>query len=286
MGRLDGKVAFITGAARGQGRSHAIRLAQEGADIIASDLCAEIETSPFPLATAEQLAETAKLVEAEDRRIITGVADVRDQGQLDDLVQQGLSEFGHIDIALGNAGILTYNDVWNVTDVQWNEMIDINLTGVWRTMKAVLPSMIEKGRGGSIILTSSIYGLNGSATLAHYSAAKYGVIGLAQSAALELAQHNIRVNTVNPTFVNTDMIHNQALYKQFLQNDNPTREQFAAAAETMNALPTPWVEPVDISNAILWLASDEARYVTGISVPVDAGWGIQHNVGHWVPPIQ
>lgn len=283
MGRLDGKVAFVTGAARGQGRSHAIRLAQEGADIIASDICTEIETSPFPLATEAQLAETAKLVEELDRRIITGVADVREQGALDELVERGLSEFGRIDIALGNAGILSYNDVWALSDAQWDEMIDINLKGVWRTVKAVTPAMIEAGNGGSIVLTSSIYGLNGSATLAHYSAAKYGVVGLAQSAALELAPHMIRVNTVHPTFVNTDMIHNRSLYKQFFPNiENPTREQFAEAATSLNTLPVPWVEPVDISNAVLWLASDESRYVTGIGIPVDAGFLIKHNVGAWI----
>ena len=272
MARMDGKVAFITGAARGQGRSHALRLAEEGADIVAVDVCRQLESVPYPMATPDDLAETAKLVEELDRRIVAREADVRDSAQLEAAVSEGLSEFGHIDVVCANAGIFSTASAWDITEQMWQEMIDVNLAGVWRTVKAVVPSMMERGQGGSIILTSSAAGLIAYPNLAHYVAAKHGVTGLMRALSIELAPKRIRVNSVHPTTVSTDMIHNSAIYNVFLPDlDNPSREDVAAAMQLTNALPIPWVESVDISNAVLWLASDEARYVTGVALPVDAG---------------
>jgi SDR family mycofactocin-dependent oxidoreductase len=270
---MEGKVALITGAARGQGRSHAIRLAEEGADIIALDLCEQIEGVTYDMATPEDLEETVRLVEKLDRRIVARQADVRNQSQLDAVVAEGLSEFGHIDVVCANAAISGNVTFVDMTDKQWDDMIGVNLTGVYRTIKAALPPMIEAGRGGSIIITSSVAGFKGLGFLAHYTAAKHGVVGLMRSLVQEVSQHRIRVNTVNPGCVDTDMLHNEVGYKLFEpDNPHPTRESFAKVVQTLAALPEPWVEPVDISNAVLYLASDESRYVTGISVPVDLGW--------------
>lgn len=272
MGRVSGKVAFISGAGRGQGRSHAIRLAQEGADIIAFDLSEQLSTVPYAGSTPEDLAETVRLVEQLDRRIIARKVDVRDQVGLDDLVAEGVAEFGSVDIVLGNAGIMSLAPTWKITDDEWNETIDINLTGVWRTCKAAIPHMIEGGRGGSIILTSSTAGINGFGNLAHYVAAKHGVVGLMRTMANELAEYFIRVNSVHPTNTATDMILNEPTYRLFApQFEHPTQEDAKPAFVNMNLLPIPWVEPVDISNAILFLASDEGRYITGVTLPVDAG---------------
>lgn len=272
MGRVDGKVAFITGAARGQGREHAVTLAREGADIIAVDVCGELDTVPYPLSTPDDLVQTAKLVEDLDRRIVIRQADVRDSGQLDAAVQAGLNDFGHIDIVCANAGILSSAPTDELTDQQWDEMIDVNLTGVWRTCKAVIPSMKAAGRGGSIILTSSVLGLRGIGNVAHYVAAKHGVVGLMRALAAELAGHNIRVNTVNPINVDTDMIHNKMFYSVFMpDNPNPTRADAEIAFGGATMMPIPWVQSSDISNAVLFLASDESRYITGVALPIDAG---------------
>jgi (+)-trans-carveol dehydrogenase len=268
-GRVAGKVAFITGAARGQGRSHAIRLAQEGADIIAVDVCEDVATVPYGGATEADLAETVKQVEALDRRIIATKADVRDFGQLKAAVDDGVAQLGKLDIVSANAGIFSHAPTAELTEEQWQTMIDINLTGVWRTCKAAIPHLIAND-SGAIVITSSVAGLEGGPNFAHYVSAKHGVIGLMRTLALELAPHHIRVNTINPTNVATDMILNDDLYRLF-NPGAPTRAGFEQVADTMNALPVPWVEPVDISNALLFLASDEGRYVTGITFPVDAG---------------
>ncbi len=270
---MDGKVAFITGAARGQGRSHALRLAEEGAEIIAVDLCRPIDTVPYELPTPDDLAETAKLVEEFDRRIIAREADVRDLGRLQQVVQEGLSEFGHIDVVCANAGIGTVGPALEIDEQVWGEMIDINLTGVWKTIKAAVPPMVERGRGGAVIITSSVAGLFGFPNLAHYSAAKHGVVGLMRTLAQELAPHMIRVNTVNPTTVNTPMVMSDMFYRLVRPDlENPTSADMAEAFVGLNALPVPWIEPIDVSNAVLWLASDEARYITGVALPVDAGF--------------
>ncbi|TQS43095.1 mycofactocin-coupled SDR family oxidoreductase [Cryptosporangium phraense] len=270
MGKLDGKVAFITGAARGQGRSHAIRLAQEGADIIAVDIAAQIPTVAYPMATPDDLAETAKQIEALDRRIFTQQADVRDFAALEAAVKAGVAELGPIDIVLANAGIAPQGGPEPDQIATWNDVIGTNLTGVWNTVMAAAPAMIERGQGGAIVLTSSTQGLkgtggDGTAATTAYAASKHGVVGLMRSFTNWLAQYSIRVNSVHPTGVNTPMVNNEVI-QGWLERDP------AVASMMQNLLPVPMVEPVDISNAILWLVSDEARYVTGVTLPVDAGF--------------
>lgn len=272
MNRVQGKVAFISGAARGQGRQHALRLAEEGADIIAIDACTDIESTPYDLPTLDDLEETSRQVKALGGNIVHKQADVRDSNQLDEAVSAGLERFGHIDIVCANAAILSTAPTEQLTDNQWQEMIDINLTGVWRTCKATIPSMKAAGRGGSIVITSSIAGLRGLPNIAHYTAAKHGVVGLMKAMASELAEHMIRVNTVNPIHVDTPMIHNKGFYEVFCPGiENPTRQQIEDAFGSALMLPVPWLQPIDVSNAVLFLASDEARYITGISLPVDGG---------------
>jgi SDR family mycofactocin-dependent oxidoreductase len=272
MGRVEGKVAFITGAARGQGRSHAIRLAEEGADIIAIDVCEAVPTNDIPPATEEDLAETVRQVEALDRRIVATKADVRDYDAVKSAMDAGVAELGRLDIVAANAGIAgSPSAAEDISEEGWHTMIDVNLTGVWHTAKAAIPHL-KAARGGSIIITSSDAGLFGYPNLAHYVSAKHGVVGLMRTLALELANDMIRVNSIHPTTVATDMVLNDTIYRLFRPDlENPTKQDFADAATAMNALPVPWVEAVDISNAVLWLGSDEARYVTGVTLPVDAG---------------
>jgi (+)-trans-carveol dehydrogenase len=271
-GRVEGKVAFITGAARSQGRSHAIRLAEEGADIIAVDIAGPVESvTAYPPATEEELAETVKAVEALDRRIVAHKADVRNPRALKEALDDGVAQLGRLDIVAANAGIYQMHPALELDDEGWQETIDINLTGVWNTVKAALPHLVASN-GGSIILTSSLAGLKGLANSVHYNAAKHGVVGIMRSIANEFAQYNIRVNSVHPTSVNTIMIQNKAVWGLFdPANPDPSRESAVPVFQSLNALPIPWVEPVDISNAILFLASDEARYITGVTLPVDAG---------------
>jgi SDR family mycofactocin-dependent oxidoreductase len=274
MGRVEGKVAFITGAARGQGRSHAIRLAQEGADIIAVDLAGQVDSVPYPMSTPDDLTETVKEVEALDRRIVATQADVRDYGAVKKALDDGVAELGRLDIVSANAGIFSFGTLADLPEQTWQDMIDTNLTGVWHAVKAAIPHLKAGGRGGSIILTSSTAGLMAIENTGHYVAAKHGVVGLMRTLALELAPDMIRVNSVHPTGVDTGMIQNAATYALFapdLAEKDRTREQLGERFQTLNALPIPWVEPVDISNAVLWLASDESRYVTGVTLPVDAG---------------
>jgi SDR family mycofactocin-dependent oxidoreductase len=266
-GKLEGKVAFITGAARGQGRSHAIRLAKEGADIIAVDICQQIATVPYPMASPEDLEETVKAVEELDRRIFAQEADVRDEAGLKAAFEAGTAEIGPVDIVLANAGIAPMS--MHEEHDAWRDVIDVNLTGVFNTVETAIPSMIARGMGGAIVLTSSTAGINGIGGPTRgglgYTAAKHGVVGLMRSYANNLAPHSIRVNSVHPTGVNTPMVVNDVM-QEWLQSD-PTLGQAMA-----NALPVGMVEPVDISNAILWLVSDDARYVTGVTLPVDAGF--------------
>jgi SDR family mycofactocin-dependent oxidoreductase len=276
-GRVEGKVAFITGAARGQGRSHALRLAQEGADIIAVDACAPIESvDKYPLATQEDLDETVAEIEKLDRRVVARVADVRDAAGLSAALGEGVAELGGLDIVVANAGIATYGLSWELSELQWQEMLDVNLTGVWHTAKAAVPHLVSQRRGGSMVFTSSIGGLKGIMQVGHYVAAKHGIVGLMRTMANELAQHRIRVNTVHPTNVDTHMIQNPGTYGMFAPDDpEPTQEKAMPGFMSLNALPVPWVEPVDISNAVLFLSSDEARYITGVALPVDAGAAVK-----------
>ena len=267
MGKLDGKVAFITGAARGQGRSHAVRLAQEGADVIAVDLCAQIDTVPYPMATSEDLQQTVKEVEALDRRIVASQADVRSLEAMQQAVREGVAQLGRLDIVLANAGIAPMGAEEDPTRA-WQDVIDVNLTGVWNTIRAAAPVMVDQGDGGAIVITSSTAGLKGiggdSGGGQGYTAAKHGVVGLMRTFANTLAQHRIRVNSVHPTGVNTPMVVNDFM-QRWLQ------EEPSAAGAISNLLPVEMIEAVDISNAILFLVSDDGRYVTGVTLPVDAG---------------
>jgi SDR family mycofactocin-dependent oxidoreductase len=265
--KLEGKVAFITGAARGQGRSHAVRLAAEGADIIAVDICRQIDAVPYPLATPEDLGQTVKEVEALDRRIVARQADVRDEAGLRAAFDAGVAQLGPADIVVANAGIATMS--LHETHEAWQVVIDVNLTGVFNTVETAIPSMIERGEGGAIVLISSSAGLAGIGGPSRgglaYTASKHGVVGLMRSYANNLARHRIRVNSVHPTGVRTPMVENDAL-REFL-TANP-----AASNAIANALPVDMVESADISAAVLWLVSDDGRYVTGVTLPVDAGF--------------
>jgi (+)-trans-carveol dehydrogenase len=272
-GRVEGKVAFITGAGRGQGRSHAVKLASEGADIIAIDILKDVEGA-LPMATPDDLAETVKLVEAQDRRIIATQADVRDSGGLAAAVDAGVGELGRLDIVVANAGIASLGGpVQDMSADNWKHTIDINLTGLWNTARASIPHLIKGGRGGSIVLTSSVGGMHAMPNMSHYVSAKHGVIGLMRSLAVELGQYNIRCNSVLPTNVNTPMFMNEGTYKMFRPDlENPTAADVEPiAAQFMHVLPHGWVEAEDVSNAILFLASDESRYITGVPLPIDLG---------------
>jgi (+)-trans-carveol dehydrogenase len=274
MGVLDGKVAFVTGAARGQGRSHARRLAEEGADIIAIDACATPGWLSYPLASEADLAQTVKEVEAAGRRIVARRADVRDLGAVRAALDEGVAELGgRLDIVCANAGIISQPvATWEIDLDQWRELIDVTLTGVFVTIKAAVPHMIAAGNGGSITLTSSGAALISGGGFADYKAAKSGVLSLTRTLACELAEHFIRVNAICPTAVDTPMIQNETLYRSFRPDlANPGREDVKAGFQTMNLLPIPWVDAADVSNAIVWLASDAARYITGVTLPVDAG---------------
>jgi (+)-trans-carveol dehydrogenase len=274
MGKLEGKVAFITGAARGQGRSHAIRLAADGADIIAVDLAAQVASVPYDMATPADLAETVKEVEALDRRIVATQADVRDYGALKAALDDGVAQLGRLDIVVANAGIFSFGRAEELPEQSWQDMIDVNLTGVWHAAKAAIPHLKAGGQGGAIVLTSSTAGLMPFENMAHYTSAKHGVVGLMRVLAVELAPDFIRVNSVHPTTVNTDMIQNSATYELFapdLPESGRTRDVLSERFQTLNALPIPWVEARDISNAVLFLASEEARFITGVTLPIDAG---------------
>lgn len=273
MSKLQGKVAFVTGAARGQGRSHALRLAADGADIVAVDICADAATVPYPLGTAEELAETAALVEKAGRRCVTATADIRSLEQLGAAVDQAKEAFGQIDILVSNAGIWSSStDSWSLDEETWQAMIDINLTGQWKTAKAVIPTMIEAGNGGAITVTSSSIGLKATAGNVHYTSAKHGVIGLVRTLAHELAPHDIRVNAICPTAVKTEMITNDSLYRLFRPDlESPSLPEVEPGLADLNMLDVSLIEPEDVSAAISWLVSDDARYVTGIALPVDAG---------------
>jgi SDR family mycofactocin-dependent oxidoreductase len=270
---LSGKVALVTGAARGQGRSHAVALAEAGADVIAVDINGPVETVGYPPATPEDMAETVALVEKLDRRIIAHQADVRDLAALKAAVDAGVAELGGLDIAVANAGIASaVAPSWELTDDIWRTMLEVNLTGVWHTTSAAIPHLIERGPGGSIVLISSTAGIRGIPNISHYNAAKHGVVGLSRTLANELAPHRIRVNTVHPTNVLTTMIDNDVLGRVFRPDlEHPTFADAAPVLRRINMWDLPWVEARDISNAVLFLASDLSRYVTGVSLPVDLG---------------
>jgi SDR family mycofactocin-dependent oxidoreductase len=272
-GRVEGKVAFITGAARGQGRSNALRLAEEGAAIIAVDICDSVPGTPYPGATPADLDETVSIVEQAGGTIRAAIADVRDVDALRSPLDRYVAELGRLDIVNANAGILLPSrPSTELSERAWQDMIDINLTGVWHTAKVAIPHLISGGRGGSVTLTGSAAALQGYPNIAHYVSAKHGLIGLMRSLALELGPHSIRVNSIHPTQVNTAMTINPSTFRVFRPDlPDPQIEDFIPASQALHVLPTPWVEPIDISNALVFLASDEARYITGVALPVDAG---------------
>lgn len=266
-GRLDGKVAFVTGAAGGLGRGHVLRMAEEGADLVIVDICGPVDTVPYPQSTPEELGEAVDEVRALDRRVVARQADVRDRAALQDAYDAGLAEFGQIDVVVANAGIapLLVEDRVQA----WHDAIDVNLTGTFHTIEVAIPSMVAAERGGSIVIVSSTAGLVGIGGASNgglgYAASKHGVVGLMRTYANNLARHSIRVNSVHPTGVATRMVTDPAIV-EFVAQDPMLSE------DAPNALPVATVEPVDVANAVLWLASDEARYVTGVTLPVDAGF--------------
>ncbi|WP_406446299.1 mycofactocin-coupled SDR family oxidoreductase [Streptomyces sp. NBC_00631] len=265
MGRMEGKVALITGGARGQGRSHAVRLAEEGADIVVTDVCHDISAElPYSLASKDELEETVKLVRETGRRCIPVQADVRSIAEMRAAVDATREEFGRLDTVVANAGVMSIGAAWELSDEAWDVNIDVNLKGPWNTVRAAAPWMIEQGEGGSIVITSSAAGIRGHVPYAHYVASKHGVVGLMKALSNELAPHRIRVNTVHPTGVSDTGITVGVPIEELAARE----PLFALVA--MNPL-APYVEPRDISNAVLFLASDEARYVTGLQFTVDAG---------------
>lgn len=265
-GRVEGKVALVTGAGRGQGRAHCVRLAEEGADVVAVDICGPLSPAiRYDMATLDDLKQTAKLVEATGRRCVIAVADVRDIGQVRAAVDAGVSELGRLNVVVANAGVISSGYSWELTDDEWDAVIDTNLKGTWNTTRATIPHLIEAGHGGSIIMISSAAGIRGHVPYSHYVASKHGVVGLMKALANELGRHDIRVNSVHPTGV-TDTGLALSKPPELLAEEEPL---FGIGA--MSVLPVESVEPRDVANAVLFLASDESRYVTGLQMTVDAG---------------
>ncbi len=272
MRRVDGKVALVTGAARGQGRSHAIRLGSEGAHLVLVDVGSPMRTTPYGLASADDLNETAALVERVGASVRTAVADVRDRGALDEIVRDAIGQFGRLDIVVANAGISGVGVLWELSRDEWQTMLDINVTGTWNTLSAAVPAMIAAGRGGSLITISSTAGLTGvTPGMGHYATTKHAVTGLARAFAVELAPYSIRSNSIHTGTVRTPMVDNALGRSLYTGTTTPTESEFGEALTRLNALPVPWLEPEDVSNAVLYLAGDESRYVTGTQVVIDAG---------------
>jgi (+)-trans-carveol dehydrogenase len=274
--RIAGRVAVVTGAARGMGRSHAIRLAEEGADIIVLDICRQVDTNPVPMPTRADLDETVRLVTRTGRRVLAFETDVRDLEAVERAFAAGVAELGRLDIVCANAGIGGFMTVREMTAREWQDTIDVNLTGVWNTAKAAVPYLVDGGRGGCLVFTSSTAGIRAGAHIAHYAAAKHGVLGLMKSLAHELGPYSVRVNAVCPSMVATPMILNKGVYKLFRPDlEDPDVEDARAGFAREHVLPVPWLEPADVSNAIVFLVSDDARYITGVALPIDAGYTIR-----------
>lgn len=270
--RLAGKVALVTGAARGQGRAHAIQMTLEGAAVVALDNCADVPTTAYAGATEVDLAETARLVQSQGGRVLTVRGDVRVPGDLTHAVEAAIDTFGRLDIVVANAGVFSSAPSLELSSAMWDDCIAVNLTGVWNTCQAAIPAIRAGERGGSIIITSSLAGLRPTPNAAHYTAAKHAVTGLMYGLARGLAPERIRVNSIHPTAVDTPMIQNEALYRLFIPDaETVTREEFTARSATTHLIPTPWVTPDDIAHAAVFLASDETRFITGCALPVDAG---------------
>jgi SDR family mycofactocin-dependent oxidoreductase len=266
-GTLQGRVAFITGAARGQGRAHAIRLARAGADIIALDICAPVSDSiSYPAATPDDLAETVRAVEAEGRKMLARAVDIRDDAGLRQLVADGVEQFGRLDILVANAGVLSWGRIWELTDEQWDAVIGVNLSGTWRTLRAVIPAIIEAGNGGSIVVVSSSAGLKATPGNGHYSAAKHGLVGLTNSLAIELAEFGIRVNSIHPYSIDTPMVEPDLMMRVFREHP-----QYVHSFGPMPLQPKGFMASDEVSDVVVWLAGDGAGTLTGAQIPVDKG---------------
>lgn len=280
--RMAGRVALVSGAARGQGRAHALRLAEEGAAVVAFDVCAPVAETPYPPPGPADLAETARLVEQRGGRVRATVADARDAAAVEELVADGVAAFGRLDAVVANAGVVAPAPAATLPEAVWDDVVATDLTGVWHTVRAALDPMLAaepdaRGRRGAIVLTSSANGgLKAPAHLAPYAAAKHALVGLARSLANELGPAGIRVNTVHPTAVDTVMIRNEATYRLFAPDvADPGPDDVAPVFARLHALPVPWIDVLDVANAVLWLLSDEARHVTGVALPVDAGLAVR-----------
>ncbi len=264
---LQGRVAFITGAARGQGRAHAARLAREGADIIALDICAPVSDSiSYPAATPEDLAETVRLVEAEGRKVLARAVDIRDDAAVRQLVADGIEQFGRLDILIANAGVLSWGRIWELTDEQWNTVIDVNLTGTFHTVRAAVPAMIEAGNGGSIVVVSSSAGLKATPGNGHYSASKHGLTGLTNSLAIELAEFGIRVNSIHPYSIDTPMVEPDLMMQVFGKHPH-----YIHSFGPMPLQPKGFMGAEEVSDVVAWLAGDGSATLTGSQIPVDKG---------------
>jgi SDR family mycofactocin-dependent oxidoreductase len=266
-GTLQGRVAFITGAARGQGRAHAARLAREGADIIALDICAPVSDSiSYPAATPEDLAETVRAVEAEGRKVLARQVDIRDDAAVRQLVADGVEQFGRLDILVANAGVLSWGRIWELSDEQWNTVIDVNLSGTFHTLRAAIPPMIEAGNGGSIIVVSSSAGLKATPGNGHYSASKHGLTALTNSLAIELSEFGIRVNSIHPYSVDTPMIEPELMMQVFGEHPH-----FVHSFGPMLLQPNGFMGAAEVSDVVAWLAGDGSGTLTGAQIPVDKG---------------
>jgi (+)-trans-carveol dehydrogenase len=272
MRDLFGRVAIVTGAARGQGRSHAVQLAAAGADVVILDLAEQIPSVPYPMSTAADLAETASLVEGLGRRCVALQGDVCDLDVLVGAVDAALTSLGRLDIVVANAGICIIEEALSTSAQQWSDVIGVNLTGVFNTLRAAAPALVAQGTGGSMIVTASVAGLKAQSAIAAYNASKHGAIGLMKSFALELAPFGIRVNAVAPGNVDTPMIDNEAMFQRFRPDlAAPGKADAEPGFAAMNPMPVPWVDSADVSEVVTFLASDESRYITGQAIAVDAG---------------
>lgn len=273
---LDGRVAYVTGAARGQGRAHAIRLAAEGADIVASDICAPVSDAvTYPAATAEDLAETVRAVEATGRKVLARAVDIRDLEAQQQLVAETIEQFGRLDIVVANAGVLSWGRLWELTPEQWDTVIDVNLNGTWRTIRATVPAMIEAGNGGSIVIVSSSAGVKATPGNGHYAASKHGLTALTNSLALEVGEYGIRVNSIHPYSIDTPMIEPEAMgamfakHPSFLHSFAPMPYQRVAGGKSEGL--AAFMAPEEVADVVAWLAGDGSATLSGSQIAVDRG---------------
>ncbi len=275
-GPLEGRVAFITGAARGQGRAHAIRLASEGADIIAIDICGPVsETITYPAATAEELAETVRAVESTGRKALAREVDIRDLAALQQVVSDGVEQFGRLDILVANAGVLSWGRLWEMSEEQWDTVIEVNLNGTWRTIRAAVPAMIEAGNGGSIIIVSSSAGLKATPGNGHYSASKHGLVALTNALALEVGEFGIRVNSIHPYSIDTPMVEREAMMAVFAKHPSYLHSFAPMPLHPVNHEGKKGLmefqAPEEVADVVAWLAGDGSAALSGSQIAVDRG---------------